>query len=266
MNPAQKCSVIIAITNNRKDLQIAREEHWYRIPVKSAPKRLKEATYLAFYQTKEFGEDKWAVRYYAEIRSKRILRRIELFPDEPYHPRANEEYYKIELGDLQTRGEPILSRKGRRIAFISTTWEKFQRAGEINDLFDESPLEDEMWAAFKQDKIETERQYYVLIADVNYYLDFAVFCQKGRIDVECNGDTWHSAKEQIPRDNARDNSLTSGGWAVLRFSTPAIREDMLDCLSKVKHTINKLGGLATADGETLHFTDDESQLDLFEER
>lgn len=266
MNPDQKRTVLIAIMNNRKDLRIARKEHWYRIPVRSAPKRLNEATHLAFYQTKAFGEEKWAVRTYAEIRGKRIVRRIELFPDEPYHPRADEEYYKIELGDLQTRAEPILSRKGRRITFISTTWEKFQRAREINDLFDESPLEDEMWEVFKKEKIEAERQVYIPMADVNYCLDFALFCQKGHIDVECNGDTWHSSKEQIPKDNARDNTLTSHGWAVLRFSTPAIREDMPDCLSKVKHTINKLGGLITADWETRYFRDDKQQLDLFEEK
>jgi very-short-patch-repair endonuclease len=262
----QKRPVLIAIMNNKRDLRIAREEHWYRIPVKSAPKRLKEATHLAFYQTKTFGEDKWAVRYYAEIRSKRIVRRKELLPDEPYHPRADEEYYKIALGHLQMRSEPILSKKGRRITFISTTWEKFQRAKEINDLFDESPLEDEMWEAFKKEKIEAERQVYIPTADRNYFLDFALFCQKGRIDVECNGDTWHRSKDQIPRDNARDNTLTSGGWSVLRFSTPAIREDMPDCLSKVKHTINKLGGLITSDWEPRYFRGDKPQLELFEEK
>ena len=264
MIPSTKHTVLIAIMNDKKALRIAREEHWYRSPVRSAPKRLKEATHLAFYQTKAFGEDKWAVRYYAEIRSKRILRRKELLPDESYHPRADEEYYKIALSNLQTRSEPILSKKGRRITFISTTWEKFQRAKEINDLFDESPLEDEIWEAFKKEKIEAERQYYIPMADRNYRLDFAIFCQKGQIDVECNGDRWHSAKEQIPKDNARNNALASRGWSVLRFSTPAIREDMPDCLSKVKHTINKLGGLLTSDWEPRYFRNDKPQLDLFE--
>ena len=266
MNPDQKRTVLIAIMNNKKDLRIAREEHWYRIPVRSAPKRLEEATYLAFYQTKAFGEEKWAVRYYAKIQGKRIVRRSELLPDELYHPRADEEYYKIELGDLRTRAEPILSRKGRRITFISTTWEKFQRAREINDLFDESPLEDEMWEAFKEENIEAERQYYIQETRTNYCLDFAIFCQEGKIDVECDGDTWHSSKERIPEDNARDNTLTSGGWSVLRFSTPAIYKNISDCISKVKDTINKLGGLITVDGEARYYRDKSKYLDLFEKQ
>jgi len=49
--------VLVAIINNPNDFKITRNKHWYRIPVKSAPRYWK-ADYLAFYQTRVFGKDK----------------------------------------------------------------------------------------------------------------------------------------------------------------------------------------------------------------
>ncbi len=54
----------------------------------------------------------------------------------------NRRYYQLLLGNLQPLPKPILSRRLRRITFIPTTRKKFKTAIEINDLWDESPLED----------------------------------------------------------------------------------------------------------------------------
>ncbi len=262
----ERKSVLIAIVNNKRDFAIAKEQHWYRIPLKSAPKRVK-TDYLAFYQTKVFGEEKWAVNYHAQIKRYEVVKRYELFPEERNHIRADEDYYKIEIGDLKKLPHPIISRKWRRITFIPTTWEKFIRAEEINDLFDESPLEDRLWSEFKGEQIEAERQYYVG-GEKRYCLDFALFCKDGKIDVECNGDTWHARKDAIPKDNARNNYLTSKGWAVLRFSSSQINDDnMPNCLRNIKKTINKLGGIITAEEYPRLYKVDEKdgsdQLELF---
>ena len=66
--------VLVAIMNNRRDFAIARDEHWYRIPVKSAPSAV-VAQRLAFYQTKAFGEQAWAINYWAEVKARRIVKR-----------------------------------------------------------------------------------------------------------------------------------------------------------------------------------------------
>ena len=58
--------VLVAVVNNRRDFDVARDEGWYRIPVNRAPRRV-GADYLALYQTAACGEEKWAVRYYAPI-------------------------------------------------------------------------------------------------------------------------------------------------------------------------------------------------------
>ncbi len=62
--------VLVAIMHNPLDLVIARDQHWYRIPVPSAEKLLKERwppQWLAFYQTKIFGDEAYAVSYYARV-------------------------------------------------------------------------------------------------------------------------------------------------------------------------------------------------------
>lgn len=56
-------------------------------------------------------------------------------PEQEDHPRAQDLYYKIVLGSLQRLEEPILSLRWRRITFMHTTWDRFQDAREINDLF-----------------------------------------------------------------------------------------------------------------------------------
>jgi very-short-patch-repair endonuclease len=226
-------------------------------------------SYIGFYQTKAFGKQKWSISYWAEIKKISVVTRSELLPLEDDHPRADELYYKIEIGELKHLEKPIISKRGRRIVFISTTLEKFRKAKEINDLFDESPLEDTLWEYFKRSGVDAERQFYVAEERSKYFLDFAIFCDEGKINVECNGDAWHSQRETIANDNERNNFLTSRGWSVLRFSGKEINENAADCLEKVKYTVDHLGGIIVADGESRTLEDDNSdeprQLDLFDE-
>ena len=260
-------SMLIALMNNGRDLHTASTKHWYRIPVKSAPKKLQEMSYIAFYQTKVFGDQKWSINYWAEIENISTVERLELLPDEIDHPRANSQYFKVDMSDLKLLPNPIISKRGRRLLFIPTTLEKFKAAEEINDLFHESPLEDKLWYEFKKEGIEAERQYRIAEEIARYYLDFAIFCNRGYIDVECDGDTWHSQPDAIIKDNARNNFLTSRGWSVLRFSSKDINDNMSDCIFRVEDTVNTLGGIDTIDGETRRFgrdlPDSPRQLDLF---
>ncbi len=125
-------SALVAIMNNRADFARARNEHWYRIPVRSAPPRVdfSRLERLAFYQTKVFGDEKWAVNYHTEVRGVDRVKRIELLPQERAHPRAHDEYYRIWIGNLERLPKPIPSRRWRRIIFIPTTTEKLFQAEE----------------------------------------------------------------------------------------------------------------------------------------
>lgn len=243
----EKRDVLVALVNTRRDLEIARVQRWYRIPVRSAPKNVEEAQWLAFYQTKAFGEQRWRIQYYAPIVGRSILKRRELLPDEPNHPRAELDYYKLELGEMRCRDRPIVSRRGRRLVFIPTTWEKFQRAEEINDLFHESPLEDKLYEGLKRHGIEGERQFFVWIKRRWYCLDFALFCVRANLDVECDGDLWHCDPAILEQDRERNNALSSAGWAILRFGSRELREHFPQCLRVIRETIRTYGGLRRLD-------------------
>jgi hypothetical protein len=86
-----------------------------------------------------------------------------LFPGEPEGKKTRKIYYKLILNPLEKLPKPVFSRRRRRIVFISTTWQKFLQAVEINDLYDESPLEDRLWAELKRFNIPAERQEFITV-------------------------------------------------------------------------------------------------------
>lgn len=243
---ARTDQLLVAVLNNADDLRIAREAHWYRIPIPSAQKWLARRwppRWLAFYQTKIFGPEAFAINHYARVQTIREATRQELFPDEPAGPKSEQRYFQLLLDPLEKLSRPISSRRWRRIVFIPTTWSKFARAEEINDLSDESPLEDALWTQLKRINLPAERQDFITANGNDYALDFAFYCAKGKIDVETDGDTWHADANRIPLDNLRDNDLETGGWKLLRFNAYQIREQMTDyCLPTIVKNINKLGG------------------------
>ncbi len=238
----QRGEVLAAIVKRKRDLTILQEEGWYRIPVGTAPKRW-PPRWIAFYQGAQWGQE-CGINYYAPVENIRRALRRELFPNEITSQRSDKAYFKVFLGPLQKLEPPLRGRRPRVIVFIPTTWRKFITADEINDLYDDSPLEDLLWAELKRFKIPAERQWRVEVNKKHYYVDFALFCRKSGIAVETDGDSWHLGHPQSMADNQRQNDLTSGGWHILRFNTYQIREEMASyCIPKVQETINENEGL-----------------------
>ena len=240
-------SVVVAILNNLSDFDILRSQRWYRIPISSADKWLRKRwapQWLAFYHTKVFGEFAHAVHYYARVLDVREVHRWQLFPDQPLDDRSSRRYYQIFVEPLRKLPQPIPSRRLRRIVFIPTTLRKLVSAEEINDLYDDSPLEDRLWTEFKRLQIQAERQEFVRVWDNDYALDFAIYCVSGQLDVETDGDTWHSIPERIEADYLRDNALRTAGWDILRFSSRHIQENIVDyALPTIMENINRLDGI-----------------------
>ena len=145
--PGSGDRVLVAVINNQRDLEIARTEGWYRIPVKRAPKQV-GADYLAFYLTACFSPElRHRVTYYAPIRAYRLARRVTLLPDEAEHPRAQESYFKIEIGPMLKLDAPVISAKMRRITFISTSLEQLLNAREIRELWHKPSKREVLWRA-----------------------------------------------------------------------------------------------------------------------
>jgi len=244
---ANRGEVLVAIMNRRLDFETAVKEHWYRIPVSSQKKWLKDRwppQWLAFYMTRVFEVEKYSIRYYARVLDYSVKRRWQLLPNEPRDERSKRRYYQLILAPIKQLPRPIVSRRWRRIVFIPTTWQKLIGATEINDLYDDSPLEDLLWTQLKRLNIPAERQEFITIEDRNYSLDFAIYCARGNLDVETDGDLYHANSEKSVEDNRRNNDLEAAGWNVLRFSTLQIREKMEeDCIYKIRKTIDTLGGI-----------------------
>ncbi len=141
--------VLVAVINNPRDLEIARLLGWYRIPLRTAPKVI-AVDHLAFYQTGAFGDEKWCIQYIAPVRGHELTTRQELLKTEPDHPRAHEEYYKIQIGPLERLTNPILAETWRRITFLYTTGEYLMRAKTINELVVQSDERQLLWQALRE--------------------------------------------------------------------------------------------------------------------
>ena len=178
-HPADR--VLVAIINNPRDFEIARDEGWYRIPQGHAPDSTTEAAAVAFYFTRAFGDDKWAIHWYGPVRGHELSRRRDLFPDEADHPRADEAYYKLQLGPLMRLEQPILSLRWRRISFIETSWDRFTAAEEINDLYASGA--DGMYVTLKDYGLFPEREFVIREGGVDYIADLAIPCQDGTLAI-----------------------------------------------------------------------------------
>jgi hypothetical protein len=185
MHPEDR--VLVAVMRHPRDLAFARDLGWYRVPEKSAPRGV-FAEYLAFYFTAAFGEQKWAVHYYARNLGHELVTRRELLPQEGGHPRAAERYFKILVGPLQKREPPIPSLRWRRISFIHTTWDRFQAAEELNDLYATGEeFVDRLYHALREQGLAPERCYPLRDAGVDYEASLALLCRDGVLAVEVAG-------------------------------------------------------------------------------
>ncbi|MGC9522683.1 MAG: hypothetical protein ACP5HG_12485 [Anaerolineae bacterium] len=203
--------VLVGVMTKPADFRIARDEGWYRIPQKHAPQSTTDAAVLAFYFTAAFKKEKWAIHWYAEVRGYELLYRRDLLPDQPNHPRAREPYFKMQLGPLIRREPPIPSLRWRRITFIETTWDRFNDAEEINDLYASGA--DGLYVTLKESGFFPERDYLIREDDEAYTADLAIPCREGVVPIVL-GD------KPAPPDALRSQDPTVIREAVTRLGGP----------------------------------------------
>lgn len=142
--------VLVAIVPSPKDLEIARVLGWYRIPMRMAPK-IVNVDYIMFYQTGNFPKGHGSlIESYAEVLGHELTTRAELIRDEPDHPRAKEEYYKLQLGQLESLPKPILAGNWKRITFFYTLGNLVNRAEKINDLVVKTDEREILWKSLRE--------------------------------------------------------------------------------------------------------------------
>lgn len=125
--------VLIGVINRQRDFISLRDQHWYRIPFSAGVDV--HVDVVAFFMSRSFKALNGGIYYYAERRGVELAHRCDLIPDEPNHKRAYEVYYKVQVGMLIEKTPPILNTTRRVVSFIVTTWDRFEVASQIDDLY-----------------------------------------------------------------------------------------------------------------------------------
>jgi hypothetical protein len=141
--------ILVAIIPTPEDLQVARVLGWYRIPIRTAP-RILNVDFLAFYQPASFSERKWRIEFLAPVVGHELTTRIDLLREEEDHPRAGEEYYKVQLGPIQSLPHPIAAGEWKRFTFLYTTGEYLQSAEKLTELTVRPAERRSLWKALRE--------------------------------------------------------------------------------------------------------------------
>ena len=157
--------ILVCVLPGPRDLEIARLLGWYRIPFRTAPKVVAVDS-LAFYQPGTFGESGGQIEFLAPVRGHELTKRLELLRDEPDHPRAGEEYYKIQLGPLERLPRPVTADKWKRLTFLYTTGEYLLKAQTLNDLVVQSDERQILWQSLRE-RAANEQMYKADLPEAN---------------------------------------------------------------------------------------------------
>jgi len=233
--------VLIGVLKNRRDLKLLLEKRWYRIPLLYAPRR--RAGFIAFYQPSTFGKSGQCIRYYARIKNCEIVKRKWILPGEPDHPGAEDEYYLINLQEIKRLPVPVINKNRMRISFGFTTLKKLLQARTVMELFNIPPIEEMLSEELRKKGLRFSREYIFSLPDrKKYRLDFVIFCKSGPLNIECDGEKWHSRSAQRKKDRLRDIALKKEGWSILRLKESEITGNLKGCITRIEEKIESLGG------------------------
>lgn len=235
--------VLVAVLKNKRDLDILLSESWYRIPATYAPRR--QFSYLAFYQPALFGRQGKRIQYYGRVLGYQIARRSDLLPSELNHPNAQGDYLRVRLGKIRKLPRPVRNIIPRRVSFGFTTLNNLFKSKNILQLYNVAPTEQILQDGLMRAGISATAQHYVSAGTKRYCLDFAVFCQKGAVAIECDNRKAHSGQRQREKDKIKDDFLKRHGWTVIRLPECDIISDLPGCITKIKKASRKLGGLTS---------------------
>lgn len=157
--------VLVCLLPSPRDLEIARLLGWYRIPFRTAPKVV-AVDYLAFYQPGSFGEGAGRIEWTAPVRGHELTTRAELLRDELEHPRAREEYYKLQIGSLERLAYSVVAEKWRRLTFLYTTGEYLLKARTLNELVVASDERALLWRSLRE-RAAQEQAYKTDLPDMD---------------------------------------------------------------------------------------------------
>lgn len=221
-------TVLVAVVNNPTDLRRAAEEGWYRLPQSRAPRRI-AADFIALYQTSAFAPSPEAgtITYIAPIEGYHMLTRAELLPDEADHPRAEDYYFRIDIGPLMRLDRPVPARSYRRLTFIHTSLESLLRAEDTSQLSRNDGAFDTLWSALRENRLKPLSNR---IVD-GWPVDVTLRVQEGYLGIRFDD-------ERAPLRDGRAPSR----WTFLHISPVDVETDLSRCLHRIGAALVELGG------------------------
>lgn len=247
--------VLVCVLKSKRDLDILKREHWYRIPVSHAP--VSRFDYLAFYVPRrsfqaKAGQPKTSraydkcIPFYTRVKGMRKIRRDKLLPDEKKHPQAKEKYLKIRTGNIMRLKPPIKNIAPRRISFGFTTLKLLKNSKDVLEVYEVLPIEQIVAEKLKEAGIKAVPQKIVNLGRPSlpkrrfFRLDFAIYCRGGKIAIECDNQKAHSLPAQKVKDKIKDRMLKKDGWTVIRIREPEVLKDSKAPIKRVKKAVQKL--------------------------
>ena len=119
-----------------------------------------------FLPTSAFGERGGQIEFIAQVKGHELTTRGELLKDEADHPRAKEEYYKIQIGGLEKLRKTIVAEKWKRVTFLYTTGEYLLKAKTLNDLVVDGDERQLLWHSLRE-RAENEQLYKIDLPEVD---------------------------------------------------------------------------------------------------
>jgi hypothetical protein len=214
--------VLVGVINRKRDFEVARREHWYRIPRDRAPRTI-DTEYVAFYLSGYFKDQNGGIRYFARRTGHELVRRRDLLPNEANHKHANHLYYKIQFGDLQEKIPPILNPTHRPISFLYTTWDRFINARTIADLYSKADwFVERVYRSLRAVGITPDRRW----EDENpseRIAELRIACQHGIVTAS-TGEAAEGAVSLLPGDSDGD---VNASVAAIQAAVAALGGPML---------------------------------------
>ncbi|KKU98882.1 MAG: hypothetical protein UY32_C0012G0011 [Candidatus Jorgensenbacteria bacterium GW2011_GWC1_48_8] len=225
-------NVLVSVLKSRSDRRILFCERWYRIPLAFLPKR--KFKYVAFYQPAVFGRHGKRIEYYARVSRRKVYKRIKLLPEGIGHPRAKDDYLKLEFKELKKLPRPVRNIVPRRVSFGFTTLKNLLSSRNILELYDIMPTEEIIGRCLRRWGIKALSEFPVSACGKRFRLDFAIVRRNRRLAIECDNKKAHAGKLQKRRDRVKDFCLRRAGWRVIRLKEREIIENAEACLRKIQ--------------------------------
>ncbi|MDO8504341.1 MAG: DUF559 domain-containing protein [Candidatus Liptonbacteria bacterium] len=228
-------TVLVGVLKSKRDQKILLKEKWYRIPVEFAPKR--KFKYLAFYQPAVFGKSGKRIEYYGSVLNKKVEKRINLLPKETEHPRAQDDYIKIEFSDISKLPRPIRNIIPRRVCFGFTDLKSLLSARDMLQLYGVQATEQIIQKRLARLKIKTLPEFSVAIDGKRFRIDLAIILNGKKVAIECDNTKAHKIRLQKIKDRVKDTYLRRAGWRVIRLKEKDIVENLDKCVARIEDAL-----------------------------